>query len=108
MENLGKLTLFLIMIVCASLTSLLGVKVIISIANLYGIEFVKTFSFVQVYGILILFGILKYKPSEKESDEKEKTTTEQAIKNGFISVFEGLMHYLIVWGLGFLMFYILS
>jgi hypothetical protein len=105
MENLGKFTLFIIAMVCAFLTSLLCVKVIVSISDLYQIGFIGKFSFLQLYGIISLINIIRYK--YKKEEEKQGDFTD-VIKNTFTSVFSSVFFLLMSWGLSFMMYYVIS
>lgn len=105
MENLGKVTLFVIMIVGAFLTTLLGAKIIMSIADLYQLGFITKLSFVQLYGLITIINIVKYK---KEKDEKEKEDFEAMIKKAFKGILWKVVFLLIGWGLAFASYYVIS
>jgi len=105
MENLGKITLFGIMIVGAFFTALLGTKIIISIADLYQLGFITKMTFVQIYGLITIINIVKYKKS-KSSDEDSKF--EIMIKKSFIEILWKVIFLLMGWGLAFASYYIIS
>jgi hypothetical protein len=105
MENLGKFTLFIIAMVCAFLTSLLCVKIIISISNLYQIGFIGKFSFLQLYGVISLINIIRYKYKKEEESQGDFT---EVIKNVFTNVFSTTFFLLISWVLSFVMYYVIS
>jgi len=70
MENLGKITMFFISIALAFLVSLLGTHIVLSIAGLYKLAFITQFSFVQIYGISVVFNIFKYKYTKEDEEKK--------------------------------------
>lgn len=104
MENLGKITLLLVVIVTAFLTSLLGAHVVLSIANLYVLNFITNFTFVQVFGVISLIHILAYK--YKKSD-KDKTFTDVA-KQASSEIATKVLFLLFSWGLAFLSYAIIA
>jgi hypothetical protein len=106
MENLGKLTLFIIAIACASLNSLLCVHIIISISTLYKIGFIENLSFIQLYGIAFVISIISYK-YEKERSEKTKNYSTM-MGEIFTRVLTTTISYLISWGFAFIMYSIIS
>jgi hypothetical protein len=105
MKNLGKITLFGIFIAGGFLTSLLGTKIILSIAELYQLSFISCYSFLQVYGVISIFNLLKYK---REKTKEEKESFNELIKKGFGEIIIKTFFLLIAWGFSFLAFYILS
>ena len=105
MENLGKVTLFAIMIAGGFLTALLGAKIIISIADLYQLSFITKMSFIQIYGLITIINLVKYKKS-KHNDEKEKF--EDLMKRSFGEILHKTIFLLCGWGLAFIAFNILS
>lgn len=104
MENLGKVTLLLVVIVAAFLTTLLGAHVVLSISNLYNISFITNFTFVQVFGVISLIHIIAYK--YKKSD-KDKTFTDVA-KQGASEIATKTLFLLLSWGLAFLSYAIIA
>ena len=103
MEILGKLFLFIIAIVLGFFVSLLGTQVILSVATLYKLTFITQFSFIQIYGVLCIWGLITYK-HQKDEENKED--------NWFSTLFEGIFSkiffLLIVWGFSFLTYSILT
>lgn len=104
MENLGKLFLFFIGIALAFLVALLGTHVILSIAELYKIEAIIKYDFVQMYGVLCVLSIVFYRHKKEEEDNKE----ESALARMFIKILTSAVFYLVSWGLSFLTYYILT
>lgn len=104
MENLGKVTLFIVVIVAAFFTSLLGAYIVLSIANLYKISLVSGMSFIQVYGVLTIFTIVMYKYVPKE--EGDKTT--DVISKAVIELSTRVLFLLLSWGLAFLTYAIIA
>lgn len=105
MENLGKVTLFAIMIVGAFLTALLGAKIIMSIADLYQLCFITKLSFVQLYGLITIINIVKYK---KEKTKEEKEDFETMMKKAFSGIIGTIFFLLAGWGIAYVSFYIIS
>lgn len=105
MENLGKITLFAIMIAGGFLTALLGAKIIISIADLYQLSFITKMSFVQIYGLITIINLIKYK-REKSKEENEKF--EDLMKRLFGEILFKTIFLLCGWGLAIVAFNILS
>jgi hypothetical protein len=104
MENLGRITLFLIVLVAAVLMSLFSASVIISIATLYGIKFILDMSFLQVFGLSVIINIAQYKYKDEKSDEDFT----ELMKSSANKLVNSVLYLLITWGMAFLMFNILS
>lgn len=104
MENLGKLTLFLAILVAEFFTSLLGAHIFISISSLYKISFITEMSFTQVYGLLTLITLIQYKYKK----EDKNLTISEVIKNNGTEVFTKILVLLLTWGLAFLSYSIIS
>ena len=104
MENLGKFTLFVAVLVAAFFTSLLGAYTVISIATLYKIIFITEMNFIQVYGVLTLITLIQYK--YKKTDKN--ITISEVIKNSATEVFTKITFLLLSWGLAFLSYSIIS
>ncbi len=103
MNALGHITVFIIVAVLATLSSILGVYILLSIANLYSLSFITQFSFAQIYGGWIVLGILSYKHKETK-EEADDDVYIKAINRAFSTAF----YYLVAWGVAFLMFSILK
>lgn len=104
METIGKITVSFIGIISAFLVALLGAKIILSVSELYGIAFITSFSFVQIYGAMSIKSIVFYR-YRKQDELKEG---ESAIKKMFATIFNTAFFYLLAWGLSFFAFYILN
>lgn len=104
MKPLLKITSVIIVLVLSFFTGLLGAYVFIQIANLFGLDFIAQFSFVQIYGILILISILGYK-YEKSGPEESFSETMVGL---FFTVFARAAIILLTWGLSFIAYYILT
>lgn len=104
MENLGKITLFAIIMVGAFFTSLLGAKVVLSIADLYQLSFITKFSFIQLFGLISIIHILKYK---HKKEEPQGDFTDVAI-NTSSSILSTVIFLLVSWGLSFVTYYAIS
>ena len=105
MENLGKVTLFGIMIIGGFLTALLGAKVIMSIADLYQLGFITKMSCIQLYGLITIINIVKHK---KENEEKKDEAFEVMIKKAFTFILWKTIFLLTGWGLAFVSYYVIS
>jgi hypothetical protein len=105
METIGKLTVFIVFIICAFFSGLLNTHIILDISNLYELKFITQFSFVQVYGVIILIGIITYKKQKKE--EKEYDFAESMVK-GFSELFTKIIGVLCIWGLSYITYNIIS
>lgn len=95
------LILFMLTIVASFLVSILGVYITLSVANLYSLSFITSFSFAQIYGAWIIIGILSHKYKKSE-------TSEIPYKDAFERLSNQALFYLIAWGLAFLIFPILN
>jgi len=105
MENLGKITLFGIFIVGGFLTSLLGSKIVLSIAELYQLSFIYSLSFIQIYGVMSIINLVRFK---REKPKEEKESFNELMKRGFGEVLFKIAFLLLAWGISFLAFNILS
>lgn len=61
MEHLGKITGLVAIILYRFLTSLLMAYVILSVSNLYQLDFVTQLSLSQIYGALMIIWLIKYR-----------------------------------------------
>ena len=97
MENLGKVTLFIISLVCSFLVSILQSHIVLSIAGLYQLEFVTKFTFIQIFGILILIDLVKYTYKKSVTEENEASFINKMIE----PLISRLLLVLLVWGIAF-------
>ena len=104
MKNLGKITLFLAVIVAAFLTSLLVAHVVLLIANLYTLNFITGFTFGQVFGIISLIHIMTYKFKKLDADNTFIEVVKQTSKEIVIKA----LFLLLSWGLAFLSYAIIT
>lgn len=104
MEGIGKVLLAVIVIVAAFFTSLLAVHIILSIANLYALSFITSFSFVQIYGAITVLSIALYKHKPTKEEDTFGDVVEQSVKEVFTKVF----FLLVSWGMAFLAYNILT
>lgn len=105
MKALGQFTAFLFLIVCSFLSSLLVSYVVLSVANLYCVGFITQLSFLQLYGVVLIVSLLKYK-YEKSKEEEESFS--KFLKNAFTAQFTTIFIVFVTWGLAFLAHYIIS
>jgi len=105
MENLGKAFLAIILIACGFLLSMLSTYIIVDLADLFAIPQLKDFSFLQVFGLCIIIGIIKYKPDTKSKEEKSFSGS---LLEGFIKLFGSAIFYLLAWGITYITFLIIK
>ena len=103
MNEILKFFVRLFLIGVGLIVGLLATYIIISVARLYQLDFITQFSFVQVYGIIFVIEFIQYKYEKPSSDEFE-----EEIKKSIIVKISNTFVYLVMWGLGFLMYYILK
>lgn len=106
MENLGKITLFFVAIALSLLVTSLETYIVLSVANLYEIEFIIKFSFAQIYILLIMISMIKFTFKKKTKEESEKDFI-TVIKETFESILTYTLIYLMIWGVSFLLYNIL-
>ena len=104
MKTIGTITVEIILFVLEFLLTLLGVNIILSISKLYTLEFINQFSFIQLFGIIIILRMFSYKYEEN----KGKKEWDDILKSSFTQVITKTLIYLSIWGLAFLYFYILK
>jgi hypothetical protein len=103
MKTLGNIILFVIVLTGAFLTSFLGVKVVLSVADLYSLSFITQFSFAQIYGAWIVISILNFNYKDKGEKTFDETLIESITKQ-----LNTVLFYLVSWGVAFLAFIILN
>jgi hypothetical protein len=102
METLGKIFTSLIMLFMIILVVFLQTYIIISIAGMYKLYFITNLSFMQVFGIMLIFKLGTY----QDSGRKSKDTSFNTIKNGFESILSTYISYLLMWLIAYLIFLI--
>lgn len=106
METLGKITLSFIMIVVVAIcTSLVGAYVILQIAQIYNIIFIKQFTYIQIYGILVVINLLRKNHSK---DKKEEKSYSSFMLYAFGKLFTDIIEYLTALFFASLVFEILT
>jgi len=105
MENLGKEVLAIILIACGFLLSMLSTYIIVDLVNLFAIPWLKNLSFIQIFGLCIIIGIIKYKPDTKSEEEKSFS---DSLLEGFIKLFGSAIFYLLAWGITYITFLIIK
>jgi hypothetical protein len=101
MENFGKFVAILLLMACGVALQLLVTHIILSIAVLYTITFITQFKFVQIFGSLIIISIIRYRYTPSETK-----TMGEAFLEGASVLITNLLLYLSVWGMSFLVYYI--
>ena len=101
MKNLGLLVLALVLSV---LLGLLGTTVVLSVSSLFGLTFLAELGFVKLYGLISIFQIVNYKDKDSDDDLSE----DERVNKAFYRVFLKAFLFLTLWGLSFLMYYILT
>jgi len=107
MENLGKLFLAIILIVCGFMLSLLSTYIIVNISDLFEIPYLKDFTFIQILGLCLVIGIIKYKPKSKSEKSEDKKFTDSLLE-GFFSLIDITFFYLLAWGITYLTYLIIK
>ena len=98
METLGKIFAFIIVLFIAVLVSFLQTYIIISIAGMYELSFITKLSFMQVFGFMLIFSLVKFKKSETTSDQTFSDVMTKSLSNTLTGVFS----YLTMWGIAYL------
>ena len=98
METLGKIFAFLIVLFIALLVSFLQTYIIISIAGMYDVSFITKLSFMQVFGLMLILGLVKYKKSESQSEDNFS----ELMKKGLSNALSACASYLLMWGMSYL------
>ena len=105
MKNLGKLTARGLMFVASFFIHMLSSHIVLSIAGLYSIELITSMSFLQVFGLLMIADIVKYRyRPEKEEGSEFIDNLIHAINSAVNATFV----YLMIWAISFLSFAILN
>lgn len=102
MENFGKFIAILMLLACSVLLQLFVTHVILSISGLYGLTFITQFSFVQIFGTLIVISIVRYRYTKTENKDLGEIFLE-----GSSGLLTNLFTYLFVWGMAFLTYYVI-
>jgi c-di-AMP phosphodiesterase-like protein len=102
METLGKIFAFFIMLFMIIVIFFLQTYIIISIAGMYQLSFITKLSFMQVFGIMLIFKLSTYQGSK----EQLKDTSFNTIKNGLTSILSTCTPYLLIWLIAYLIFLI--
>lgn len=103
MENLGKLTVSLLMFIVGFFIHMLSSYIVLSISNLYEIEFISSMSYLQIFGLMYVVSIFKYTyKTNKDVGFKDNIT--KAVNAAMASV----IFYLLVWAMASLLFSILN
>lgn len=105
MENLGKVTLFLIAIISLLSVGIFGAYIALSISTLYQIPYLSTMSFIQLYGLILVINLLKY---NKDKKEKDQSSYGGKMKKIFLEILEKVVSLLVFWGLAYIIYNILN
>lgn len=95
------------MIVSAFLVSLLSTYVILEISELFKLDFITQYSFLQVYGFMVILNLLNHKADEKKKETEDKSFS-KLMESAFLHIFTSIAFYLLVWGLANVSYLILS
>ena len=98
METLDKIFAFLIVLFIAVLVSFLQAQIIISIAGMYDVSFIAKSTFMQVFGFMLIVGLVKHKNTESKSEE----TFSDMLTKGISNALSSCVSYLIIWGIAYL------
>jgi hypothetical protein len=105
MKNLGKLTAWGLLLVAVFFIHILSSHIVLSIAGLYSIELITSMSFLQVFGLLMIIDIVKYR-YRPEKDESAEFIDK--LMRAINSILTTTMAYLMMWAIAFLSFAILN
>lgn len=105
MENLGKVTLFIVAFISLFLVGIFGTYVILQIITLYQVPYLSTISFIQLYGLILVINIIRYNKDKKEKDDSPYTKKMGKI---FLEIIEKIITFLVFWGLAFVTYNILN
>jgi iron only hydrogenase large subunit-like protein len=105
MKNLGKLIAWGLMFVAAVFIQMLSSHIVLSIAELYSIELITSMSFLQVFGLLMIVDIVKYR---YRSLKEEGAEFIDKLMHAINSAFNATIVYLMIWAIAFLSFAILN
>ena len=105
MSGFGKLLLVIIMFMITFFVGLLQVYVVLSIATLYALTFITQYSFLQILGLLIIIGLIKYE--YKKSEDSNLKFSDAAIAS-ITRILTDLTVILTVWGLAFIYHWLVS
>lgn len=105
MKDLGKLTAWGLMFVASFFIHMLSSHIVLSIAGLYSIELIASMSFLQVFGLLMIVDIVKYR-YRPEKDEGAEFIDK--LMRAINAAFSATAVYLMVWAIAFLSFAILN
>ena len=98
MQTLGKIFAFIIVLFIAVLVSFLQTHIIISMAGMYELSFITKLSFMQVFGLMLILGLAKYKHSESKS----KDTFTELMSKWLSNALSNCVSYLLMWGIAYL------
>ena len=98
MQTLGKFFAFLIAFFISVLFSFLETYIIISIAGMYGVDFITNLSFMQVFGAIFIFSLVAYNGTNNKKEEK----FDEMIKRILTNILTRLFTYLALWGIAYL------
>lgn len=98
METLGKIFAFIIVLFIAVLVSFFQTYIIISIAGMYELSFITKLSFMQVFGLMLILGLVKYKRSESKSEDPFTESMSKVLSNAL----PNCVSYLLTWGIAYL------
>ena len=102
METLGKIFAFIIVLFISVLVSFLQTYIIISIAGMYELSFITKLSFMQVFGLMLILVLVKYKRSESKSED----TFTESMSKGLSNALSNCVSYLLMWGIAYLILFI--
>lgn len=98
MKTVGKTLAFLIVVLLSILTSFLQTYIVISISEMYKLAFITRLSFAQIFGFLIVYGLISYKNDASKSYDD----TSDATNDGSLRATSYTVAYLLIWGMAYL------
>lgn len=100
METIGKITVSILLIMAGMLVSIFSAYVVLQIAGLFHLQFITQFTFIQVYGCMLIVNLVKSR--SKSKDESNKSIGELAYE--FSAIIAGeVVGLLFVWGVAYIL-----
>ena len=100
---LGFCVFGVLMVISGFVTLLMG-HIILSLAGLYGLDFITKFSPLQMFGFLLVLSIAMFKYKK----ETTKTDFSDSMGEGLIVQLNKVVVILVVWGLGFFLHWLFT
>ncbi len=106
MRNVAAILVFTVILALTFLNGLLGAHVVLEIAKLYNLTFITSYTFLQIYGTILIVGLIKYN-YEATKKKKKELTLGDAFERGFKKILTLAFFYLLNWGTAYIAYLIL-